>query len=320
MRHWICTNPASCQLMSDKIAVCIPTLNRPNMLYACLAETGKIVCPDKYEIIVIVADNDASATARKICDRVSPSYSYPLHYVVEPERGLSSIRNRLLKEALSLNADWIAFIDDDEIPEPNWLVKFTEAIAEYAPDVLSGPLVQFNEGEDRPSVNKLQIKRTTGSTPRHIATNNVMFKARLVSEQNLTFDPFYNFIGGEDFDFFSRSLSLGNRHVWIAEAIVYETVPPERMTKRYLFHRHFTGGINAVLRYKKLHNVLLSWARYLPKIFGKLFGSLIYLFGGILFPGSNYLKKSIKAFASACGYVAGLLNIIVERYGKIDGN
>lgn len=306
--------------MSDRIIICIPTLNRPNMLHVCLTETGKLLRPDGYEIEVLVADNDMSGSAREICNRISPSYPYRLHYIIEPERGLSSIRNRLLKEALLLNAGWIAFIDDDELPEPNWLVNFAKGVAEYAPDVLSGPLVQINEGRNPPRPDGLKTKHITGSTPRHIAANNVMFKAGLVAGQSLRFDPYYNFIGGEDFDFFARSKALGNCHVWIADAIVYETVPPERTTKRYLFYRHFTGGINAVLRYKKMHNALLSWAHYIPKVIGKLSGSLFYFFRGMLFPGKEGLGKSIKAFANACGYLAGLMNVIVERYRKIDGN
>lgn len=313
-------NPAANPDMADKIVICIPTFKRPNMLRSCLTQTGKVLCPAGYEINVAVADNDASGSGREVCNHISQSYPYPLHYVIEPERGLSSIRNRLLNEALLLGADWIAFIDDDELPHENWLLSFAGGISTYSPDVLSGPLIQFNEGEVPPVPDGLRIKHATGTTPRHIATNNVMIKARLVAEQGLMFDPYFNFIGGEDFDFFSRSKSLGNRHVWIAEALVYETVPRERMTNRYLFYRHFTGGINAVLRYRKTHNIWSAWVRYAPKLLGKLAGSLFYLIRGILSPGKDYIKKSIKAFANTCGYLSGLMNMVVERYRKIDGN
>ena len=290
------------------------------MLQACLTAAGEVVCPDGYEIMAAVADNDIHGSARGTCNRVQSLFPYRLHYVIEPERGLSSVRNRLLNEAVQLDADWLAFIDDDELPHKMWLVNFTRNIPAYSPDVLCGPLVQFNEGETPPAPDELHVKRPTGSVPRHTATNNVMFKAKLAAAQGLRFDPYFNFIGGEDFDFFSRSKALGNRHVWIAEAIVYEAVPPERTTNRYLFYRHFTGGINAVLRYRKTHNLLSTWARYAPKVLGKLAGSLFYLIRGVLPSGGKHIKKSIKAVANTCGYLAGLMNIVVERYRKIDGN
>ena len=137
-------NHASERTAFENIAICIPTCQRPNMLRACLLETGKITCPDGFKINVIVADNDASGSASKVCDDLV--LPFPLHYVIEPERGLASVRNRLLKEAILLDANWIAFIDDDEMPDPQWLLNFAIGITRYSPDVLTGPLVQFNEG------------------------------------------------------------------------------------------------------------------------------------------------------------------------------
>ena len=91
-----------------------------------------------------------------------------------------------------------------------------------------------------------------GTSPRHIAAGNVIIKKRLVSELGLTFDPYYNFIGGEDFDYFDKAIKLGCTAVWINEAIIFEKILPERETFRYKIFRHYTGWINNVLRYKKI--------------------------------------------------------------------
>ena len=76
------------------------------------------------------------------------------------------------------------------------------------------------------------------------------------------FDLFYNFIGGEDFDFFNRSKNSDAQHIWAAEALVYETITEDRNSLTYLSYRHFTGGINNVLRYKRTHGKIRAWLHF----------------------------------------------------------
>ena len=147
-----------------------------------------------------------------------------------------------------------------------------------------------------------------------------MFRSTLVSEQDLWFDRYYDFIGGEDFDFFNRSKQRRNRHVWSPAAVVYELVPPERTTLRYLFFRHFTGAINNVLRYRRIRGHLPAWGHFLPKLAGKLLGAPLFAVAGALTLNRETGRKAVKMLASGLGYGAGLLNIVVERYRDIDGN
>lgn len=301
------------------VTICVPTYRRSNMLTDCLAAVGRLTCPPDCRVTIIVADNDESGSARGAVERVRSLLPFPLHYIIEKERGLASVRNRLLEEAVTLGADWIAFIDDDEMPEREWLVISVEAADRYRADVVTGPLVQL-ESPDDVHVPRDRSRRPTGTTPRFVATNNVMFHSRLVNEQGLRFDRYYDFIGGEDFDFFNRSGANGNVHVWISEALVFETVPPERKTLRYLFYRHLTGGVNNVLRHKKNFAVWQSWCHFIPKIVGKLLGSLFSILRAALTVNRGTARKSLKQLGSAMGYSAGLLNIVVERYRHIDGD
>jgi len=147
-----------------------------------------------------------------------------------------------------------------------------------------------------------------------------MFRSSLVAAQDLWFDHYYDFIGGEDFDFFNRSARLGNRHVWVPDALVYERVPPERTTLGYLFYRHFTGAINNVLRHRKDRGILSSWLHFLPKLAGKLLGAPVYALMAAFTARRETGRRALKMLASGLGYGAGLLNIIVERYRTLDGN
>ena len=301
------------------LAVCIPTYRRPRMLAACLGAVARLHIPNTSRISVIVADNDAAASARAQVEALRADFPFPLHYVTEIRRGLASVRNRLLQEALAAGADWIAFLDDDEMPAPDWLSQLTRAAQVHQADVVTGPLLQVDEAAPLDAAGGGR-RQEGGTTPRHVATNNVMFRSSLVAMQDLWFDHYYDFIGGEDFDFFNRSTRLGNRHVWVPEALVYERVPPERTTLGYLFYRHFTGAINNVLRHRKDRGVLSSWLHFLPKMAGKLLGALIYALMATLTARRETGRKALKMLASGLGYGAGLLNIIVERYRTLDGN
>lgn len=297
---------------AGRVAICIPTFRRNDRLSDCLASIARLRAPRSLQCEVIVADNDAGGGARTVCERQCGALPCPLHYVVEPQRGLVYIRNRLLDEAATRGAGWIAFIDDDEIAETHWLERHLDALRRFAADVASGPVIQDEPGA--PADGRLPSRGPTGSTPRHVACNNVVFSMRLAREQRLRFDPRFNFMGGEDFEFFERSQRLGNRHIWVAEAVVFEPVPPERATWGYLFKRHFSGAINSVVRFRTSHGAIRTWLHFTVKAAGKALGAVLALLCACLYGHRRNLQDAVKRCANALGYVGGLFNVIVERY------
>ena len=141
-----------------------------------------------------------------------------------------------------------------------------------------------------------------------------MFKSKLINEQKLRFDLTYNFTGGEDFHFFDRSSSKNNTHIWVNDAIIFEHIPADRKTKKYLFFRHFTGAINNVIQYKNKKNAFQTWPHFMLKITGKIFGAIINFILYTITLKNSKLEKCIIKLASAFGYLSGLLNIVIERY------
>ena len=297
----------------ETVAICVATWQRPGLLAQCLAAIDRLSLPGDYAFILIVADNDSGQSARAIVAGFSARARLATRYVCEPERGLARVRNRLLQAALAEAADFICFIDDDEFPQPDWLAKHLAAIQQYQAEVVTGPVFPFH-GDDPAAATPVKSKRRTGQTPPHVASNNVVFKSLLIKEQGLRFDRRYDFIGGEDHDFFERSARHGNRHVWVAEAVVFETVPAERRTWRYLVYRHFTSANNNVVKYRARHGRLYCWCYFMLKGAGKLPGGLVQLTLAGLLLNRERARKGLAKIAAATGYVSGLLNIIVERY------
>lgn len=304
--------PADSAMSVPRVAVCVPTWRRNGLLKDCLQSLEQLCGVDEYELLVLVADNDTQAGARPVAEAMQQDLSAPLHYVVETQRGLASVRNRLLEEAIAVDADYLAFIDDDEKAGANWLAEHLRCLQEFNADVSCGPVRPVGASHLVPGKEAMP----TGSVPRHVSTNNVVFNSKLVCGQGLRFDTYYNFIGGEDFDFFERSRDLGNHHVWAEHAGVEETIVPERDSLGYLFYRHYSGGINSVLRHRRKNPYIAGWFHFLPKSAGKMIAAPVFALLAILRPGRGRFPVAIKKLGSGLGYLAGLLHIVEARYAS----
>src|SRR5262249_11538459 len=121
-----------------RIAICIGTFHRTELLRELLDSLSRLTfrhCrPPAIEVIVV--DNDPDGSAREVC--VNAERALWLRYVVEPRRGIAHVRNRAVQEAAQ--CDFIAFIDDDEVVSPQWLDELLWVRANYALDIVSGPV------------------------------------------------------------------------------------------------------------------------------------------------------------------------------------
>jgi succinoglycan biosynthesis protein ExoM len=231
------------------IAICIATYKRPELLVNCLNSIAQINIPTNYTPIIIVVDNDNNKSAEACFNNTTKDIDLESHYYVEPDRGICSARNCLLEKALIHNTAFVAFVDDDELTHKQWLINLINGLESYQCDIVAGPVIPIKETV-APDTFITDPKRPSGSTPRNIPAGNVLFSERLINEQKLRFDRYFDFIGCEDFDFFDRAIKNNMKSIWIDDAIIFETILPERETLRYIMYRHFTGGINVVMRFR----------------------------------------------------------------------
>ena len=64
--------------------------------------------------------------------------------VPEPTPGISAGRNAALDA--NPRTDLLAFIDDDEIPSPGWLMSLVDTFERYEPAGVAGPVVPASMG------------------------------------------------------------------------------------------------------------------------------------------------------------------------------
>lgn len=233
-------------LENCKVALAVATFKRPgNMrgLLPRLIEQGSEVSDElKCDFVVVVVDNDPLASAYEEVQAVGDDR---IRYVVEHEPGITSARNRALKE--SGDCDFLVFIDDDEIPHQRWLVTLMTTMNDLAADVVAGPVRTVSAAPLDPWIEAsgahLRLHRaqlSTGDAISRAATNNLLLNLATVRRLGVTFDQRFGLTGGEDSFFTGQLHQRGARMVWCAEAVVDDILAPSRNTREYNLGRRFS--------------------------------------------------------------------------------
>ena len=297
-----------------RVAICIPTFKRIKLLKELLRGISeltfrKVPIP---EIQVIVADNDASGTAADVC-RSSPK-RWPVRYAIEPRRGISQARNCAIHEANGV--DFIAFIDDDEIPEPAWLDELLWTQEQSRADVVAGPVVPTFTADVPEWVKVGRLFDRPNHAPGHTldfcATNNVLVQ-RTVFDRVSAFDERFALTGGEDTHFFLRVHRAGLKIVWSADAIVREAVSLNRANLGWLLRRAYRGGNTWVLVERTLDKRVSTRLIRVAKAFARI------IKGGLKAPVSLFLGKAAvtRALRDIClgaGMLTGLVDWGYQEY------
>lgn len=230
----------------EHISVCICTFKRPRLLERLLHALERQATNGLFRYSVVVADNDRQASARRVVSDFAAVSLLPVTYAVEERQNIALARNRALENA---KGDFIAFVDDDEFPERNWLLNLFETCKAYGVQGVLGPVKPFFEQEPPPWMRKGGFfDRASHPTGYRVGwfearTGNVLFRREILNGIAQVFRPEFG-TAGEDVDFFRRMMEKGYVFVWCNEASVYEAVPPARCRPGYLLRRALLRGSN----------------------------------------------------------------------------
>ncbi len=231
-----------------RVSVCVATFGRPTGLRNLLGALEVLELPARTSLRVVVVDNDAAGSAKAVCEEAAGRHAYPLRYLVEKRRGIPMARNAAVSAALP-DSDFIAFIDDDETPEPDWLAELLRVQEYYRTEVVTGPCVSryevppprwISEGgfHERP-------RHPTGTIRNVAYTGNALVRALVFESFDRHFEEALALSGGEDEEFFTRIVAGGLRIVWADNAIVHELVPRSRLTLRWILQRALRVGTSS---------------------------------------------------------------------------
>lgn len=232
---------------SAKIVLCICTYRRPDglrKLLECLplldAGNGGGFAD---RLSVVVSDNDKAGEGIAVCDSLPASYPFTVYTLSATEPGISAARNAATSKALTLQPDFIAFLDDDEWPEPQWLAELLRVQNDCNADVVGGPTRPVFPDETPDELRNNPYYGADMSLPDMSecvlqAGGNFLIKPSVI--QPLApdfFHPAFAHSGGEDLAFFLQLNQLGHAMSWAANAIVHEPVPAARLQDGWMKSR-----------------------------------------------------------------------------------
>lgn len=231
-----------------KIAVCIITCFRPDGLKRLLdgMVKQKFTKSSEPEIKLVIVDNDEQGSARSVCEEFQTTHDkIQLEYDIEKQRGIPFARNHSVDMAKN-DVDFIAIMDDDEVPAENWLDELMAAQKEFSADILTGPVAPhfveqpadwlrgfFGSGN---LANGQNLRHNYG----YAYTSNLFAKAELF--QHIRFDEQFRSNGADDTHLFMQVYEQGYKAVWADKALVTEWLPASRTNYKWLWQRAYRRG------------------------------------------------------------------------------
>lgn len=230
------------------ICVCICTFKRPDLLRRSLEAVCAQDTAGLFTYSVVIVDNDEAESGHAVISNLSASSSVPLKYCVEPQQNIALARNKAVENA---TGDFIAFLDDDEVPIREWLLTLFKTLTLHKVDGVLGPVKPlFGDDAPRWVVRSRLYDRPSYPTGfvidwRKGRTGNVLLKREIFAGAEQPFRP--QFRVGEDQDFFRRMIENGHIFIWCDEAVAYEIVPPIRWRTSFLLRRALLRGASSLL-------------------------------------------------------------------------
>jgi succinoglycan biosynthesis protein ExoM len=293
------------------ISVCICTFKRTKLLGHLLHKLAKQVTNGLFSYSVTVVDNDQACSAQGTvlsCRESSPTLS--IKYCAEPEQNIALARNKALASA---QGEFIAFIDDDELPVDDWLINLYYACCKYNADGALGPVLpQYQQVPPQWVIKGKFFERPSHKSghvleSRNTRTGNLLIKRSIINDPRTWFRKEYG-SGGEDRDFFKRMIENGHTFVWCNEAPVYEMVPPDRWKKSIMIKRALLRG---KVTFENATSKPLTLIKSVPAILVYTFGlPVFFILGHHIF--MRFLVKDCDHIGAVLAFLG--IDLVKEKY------
>ncbi len=300
------------------ITINILTYKRPHSLKRLLRCLQSLNFPDDNQIVIVVVDNNNNDS---YVDHLIRKYQHniprPVIHIRERRRGISFARNRAIEYANSVNADFFIFLDDDEIPQKDWLCYLIARQRETDADIVSGPVVAIFRKRTPLWINNStwyinnNKKQLTKQIADQADSANVMISFRLINKYNIRFDTTFNFSGGEDIHFYHTVKKCRARFSWAPQALVYAPLSIKRSTLSWHLLRAYRTGASGIMAIRKVGNNTI-FARMLVKSVPHIIYGSVMLFLGLI--QRRYLITGVWHIAYGVGVWNGLFGITYQEY------
>lgn len=218
-------------------SIVIPTYRRPERLAACLRALAELDYPrDRFEVIVVDDGSGAPPTPQ--------TASLDVTVLTQPHAGPAAARNM---GAARARGEYLAFTDDDCMPETGWLRALAVEAAAGADHVLGGRTVNALADNPYSSATQLLLDfiyewHAARGGAGFFASNNLAVPAALFQARG-GFDVGFPLAAGEDRELCERLRRGGGRLVYVPDAVVRHGHP---LTLARYWRQHANYGRGAL--------------------------------------------------------------------------
>ncbi|NEN90426.1 MAG: glycosyltransferase family 2 protein [Okeania sp. SIO3H1] len=230
--------------------IAIPTYNGATRLPIVLEKLRSQINTENISWEVIVVDNNSSDNLTQVVNSFQHEWpdNIPLRYCFEAEQGLAFARQKAIEEA---NGNFIGFLDDDNLPEPDWVIEAVKFGQEHqTAGAYSGRIIGYFEAEPPEKFDtiqaflairehgsetclfepeKLRLPPGAGLVVRKQAwSENVPTRLALVGRVG------NSIVAGEDYEALLY-LHKGGWKIWYNPTMcIHHKIPKHRLEKEYL--------------------------------------------------------------------------------------
>lgn len=221
------------------ISVVVCTRNRAEALRTAVDSLCQLKTENRLRFEVLIIDNGSTDATPEIVRQLSEETAGLVRGVVEPEAGIVPARNRGIQEA---RGTWVAFFDDDQLADEQWLVELLKMATEKQCRCVGGAVrLALPEGTVRElaPTTRMLLGETVGMPAPRLYNDRVtpgcgnMMVQRSVFDEVGLFDPRMS-DRGEDTDLFLRMLRSGIAAWYTPSAVIHHVIPAARLSDEYL--------------------------------------------------------------------------------------
>lgn len=256
-------------------SVIVPTYHRNESLAKCLdcLSNGVQSLPAAQYEVIVTDDGSQTTAGEMIRDR------YPwVKWVAGPRQGPAANRNH---GATYAQGEWLAFTDDDCLPDPQWLEAYAKAI-EAEPSIL---VFEGRIYVDRP-------RRTLSETSPTNESGGYLWSCNFAIQRQMFkflagFDERFPYAAMEDVDLRLRLTKMGYKFIFIKSASVCHPWRPKGGWRNYQQHQEST------LIYLSIHSEELVNINYQSYLWSTLYRLVKLTIPGIFKFRASGIKEAI---------------------------
>lgn len=254
---------------SPTITIAICTFNRCKPLRQSLDSLSQLQTGGDFTYEIVVVDDGSTDETESVVRDFAASASCEVQYVRQQAQGIAAARNHCVRRA---RGAWIAFFDDDQLAEPDWLGNLYAFALEKQARCVGSARDLFIDDIDpnqlppvtRAVLGELVHPNEHQCARRPMLSTGTVLIERTVFEEVGGFDESLQH-GGSDSDLFARMRRAGIPQWFTPAAVCHHLIPTHRVRPRFLFWCSRRNGVSFALQdvkeFGRFKTALLAMAR-----------------------------------------------------------